>query len=157
MDCKKMEEIILTDYMDGKITGAMLKDVEAHLASCSRCRALYTELAPIGAEIRKAKRMEPPDRVWEKIRAEVSMAPGKAWALSPDKFFESVRMMIAHLKAAIVVATAAALILAVLTVAHLMPQRGAIDQEEIISLITMDENGNGTNYDFGTPEEAYFL
>ena len=39
MDCKMMEEAILTDYTDGKLTGRSLKEVEAHLASCSRCRS----------------------------------------------------------------------------------------------------------------------
>ena len=90
MDCKKMEEIILTDYIDGKITGARLKDVEAHLALCSRCRALASELALVNAEFRKAKHMEPPAEVWEKIRAEVSAGPARAMGFSAAGFFESV-------------------------------------------------------------------
>jgi len=62
-----------------------------------------------------------------------------------------------RLRPAIVVATAAMVILAVLTVARLVPQKGLISQDEIISLVTLDESGNGQEFDFGTPEESFFL
>lgn len=157
MDCKKIEEVILTDYIDGKVTGTRLKDIEAHLASCTRCRSLASSLAAVSAELQKTKRMEPPSEVWEKIRAEVDRGPAVAGDAYMHDFFESMRLLAARIRPAIVVTTAAALILAVLTVARLMPQRSLASQDEIMSLVTLDESGNGGDYNFGTPEESYFL
>ncbi len=157
MDCKKMEEVILTDYIDGKVTGMRLKDVEAHLASCTRCRSLASELASVSAEFRNTKRMEPPSEVWERIRAEVNREPAVAGDVYTPGFFESMRLLAVRIRPAIVVATAAAFILAVLTVTRLMPQKELTSQDEIMSLVTMDESGNGGDYNFGTPEENYFL
>ena len=159
MDCKEMEEIILTDYIDGKIAGQALRSVEAHLASCIRCRGLASELASIRAPFRKTERMEPPSEVWERIRAEVSRKPIDS--VFAQDTFQSIRLFFARLRPAIVVMTAAALILAVLTVARLMPQKGMrtppASGDDILSLVTSDENENGALYDFGTPAENYFL
>ena len=60
MDCKKTEEIILTDYVDGRLEGRSLEDLEAHLASCNNCRAFASEAGGLSAEFRKAGHMTPP-------------------------------------------------------------------------------------------------
>lgn len=159
MECKRIEEIILTDYTDGKLSGQMFKDVEAHLASCSRCRALASELVRLRTDLRKAGRMTPPSRVWETVRAGVAGEP--AGGVFAQNFLRSVRLLSVRLRPAVVAATAAALILVVLTMARLMPQKEMlvvpVAQDEALSLITLDEDRNGADYDLGTPAEDYFL
>lgn len=158
MDCNKMEEIILTGYMDGELTGGALKDVEAHLTSCSRCRGLASELKSVSAEFKKSGREDPPSEVWERIRSEVSRTP--AAAVFAQEFFRSARLIFVRLRPAIAITTAVALILVVLVAGRLMPYRGTVNtpagEDEILLMAALDENGI-TDYDFGTPEENYFL
>lgn len=153
MDCKKIEEIILTDYMDGRLDSRELKAVEAHLASCGRCRELASEAAGIGKELRLAEELTPSPAVWQRIRAAISGEPARA--MPAQNFFQSLRLSFARLRPAIVVASAVAVILAVLITARLMPPGGSLGQEEIMSLVSIEENGAG--YDLGTPVESYFL
>ncbi len=158
MDCNKMEEIILTDYIDGRLTGRAFKDVEAHIASCKPCRGLISELKSVSAEFKKSGREDPPSEVWERIRSEVDRAP--ATALFAQDFFRSTRLIFARLRPAIAVTAAVALIFVVLMAGRLMPYRGTVNapvgEEEILSMAALEENGV-TDYDFGTPEENYFL
>jgi len=156
MDCKSAEEIILTDYIDGKAAPQILREVEAHIASCGHCSEIAARLKSVNAAFREAKHIEPPARVWESIRSEINKNTEQV-VLSPG-FFESVRIFFARLKPAIVVTATAAILLIVLTVGRFTPQKGVtIIQDDIISLVTLYENGAGAEYDFGTPAENYFL
>lgn len=158
MDCDKMRDIILTDYIDGRLTGQALQDVEAHLASCAGCRGLASELVSVGAELGKSRHQKPSSEVWERIRSEVNRPPVGVFS-APD-LLRSARSVFARLRPAITVAAAAALILVVLIAGHVIPYNTAakapVGEEEILSMAAMDEHG-GADYDFGTPEEDYFL
>ena len=159
MDCKRVEELILTDYIDAGLTGPALADVEAHLASCSRCRELASVLASMGTLFRKAGRKEPPPELWQKIRAEFTLHPNEV--SGAGLVLPWLREWFVRLRPALVAITAAAIIFAVLTMGRLMPYRAELGapaiQEDIMSLTGQDENGNGANYDFGTAAENYFL
>ncbi len=155
MDCKKMEELIFTDYADGKITGQAFKDVEAHLASCHRCRALASELASIGRTFKAVKPMEAPTGVWEKIRSDITREPAGT-VFARDLIFTA-RSFLARLRPVVVMVTAAVLILVAVTVVRLMPQKITTRGEDILSIVALEETGNGAEYDFGTPAESYFL
>jgi len=41
MSCKELVELV-TDYLEGRLTGADLEEFEAHLAECGPCR-IYLE------------------------------------------------------------------------------------------------------------------
>jgi len=156
MDCKKIEEVILTDYVDGRLEGRALKDFEAHLASCSKCRAFASEIAGISTEFRKAGHMAPPAAVWERIRTVVAEEPVEV--IPGRNIFEPIRLFFDKARPVLVAATAAMLILAVLITARIVSNRGAISQEdEIFSMVDLGENANGFDYDLGTPAESYFL
>lgn len=157
MDCKRIEELIFTDYIDGTLAPAALKEVEAHLALCAGCRKLASELVSASRTIRSAGKMTPPPIVWERIRRDITAPPRRSETLSFDNLFGPAQAFFARFRPAIVAVTAAALILTVLTVARLMPQRGVSVQDEIMSMMILDENGSSSSYDFGTPEENYFL
>jgi anti-sigma factor RsiW len=156
MDCKKAEDIILTDYIDAKVTPQVLKEVEAHLASCSRCSALAARLKSVSAALRQAERIEPSAEVWEKIRSEIGEKTPQV-VFSPG-FFEPIRIFFTRLKPAMVITATAAVILVVLTVARIAPHKGIKTiQDDMISLVTLYENGTSTGCDFGTSVENYFL
>jgi len=149
MDCKKTEEVIFTDYIDGKLEGGALREAEGHLASCAKCRGLAQELASIGASMRDAPREEPPARIWEKIRTAITV---------PER--EPARAFFTRARPAFAFAALAAAVLAVFIAVRpmfLKQVSPAEEQYDILSLSVSDANGNGTNYDMGTPAEEYFL
>lgn len=158
MDCNKMEEIIFTDYIDGRLAGQALKDAQDHLASCSRCRDLASELASIGAEFKKSGHEEPPARLWERILSEINRPPPAA--VFARDIFRSARLVFTRFRPAIAVCAAAALIFIVLWAGRIGTHTGTanlqIGEDEILSMVVFDENGT-TDYGFGTPEENYFL
>jgi len=149
MDCKKMEEIILTDYIDGKLEGAVLKEAEGHIASCAGCRGLVREFKAVAASLHNAPREEPPDLVWEKIRAAIT-ASERAPART---FFTRARPAFAF-------AALAAAILAIFIAVRptfLKEVSPVREQYDVLSLSVSDTNGNDSEYDMGTPAEEYFL
>ena len=149
MDCRKMREIILTDYTDKKLSGHALTEVEAHLASCTQCRELASGVVSLENTLRSARRISPPPELWERIRAEFSRE--NSGAALARKFFESIRLLTLRFRPAIVAVACAIIIFAVLAVARLTPQKGS----ETESLVSMGENGSNADYDFGTPEESF--
>ena len=55
MNCCKQVEASLTDYMDGRLTGREMQEIDAHLADCRECarerdslREMQTALAGLG-------------------------------------------------------------------------------------------------------------
>jgi len=158
MDCKKAEELIFTDYIDAKLAGPALKDIEAHLSSCSRCHELASELASMRKTFGAVGPKEAPPEVWQKIRDELALHLNE---VNGAGFVPPVPAWFVRLRPALVAAAAAAVIFAVLMIGRLMPYNAGPGlpaiEEDIISLAALDENGNGANYDFGTPAENYFL
>lgn len=149
MDCKKMEEVILTDYIDGKLEGTALRQAEEHIASCDRCRGLVQEFRAVAASLRNAPREEPPDRVWEKIRAAITVPERKpAWTI-----FTPRRPAFAF--AALAVALIAIFI--AIRPVFLKEVSPVPEQYDVLSLAVSGTNGNGSDYEMGTPAEEYFL
>ena len=72
MNCKNIQELILTGYSDGEITPELAKQIDEHLKICPGCRKFKeaveeTALSPF----RNAQRFAPPDALWEKVREAV--------------------------------------------------------------------------------------
>jgi anti-sigma factor RsiW len=70
MNCHTFETAI-GDYVDGVCDGEAAHALEAHLASCDRCRAVTEDLRAIRAAARRLERHEPPARAWHRIAAAV--------------------------------------------------------------------------------------
>jgi len=57
----------LSDHIDGALSGVEREELDAHLAECSDCRALASDLRSIRREARALPPVEPPERVWSSI------------------------------------------------------------------------------------------
>ena len=69
MKCKKIQELLLTDYPDGEVRGRLKNKVEEHLRTCFKCREFERELR--GAAIdpfQNTTKITPRDVVWERVR-----------------------------------------------------------------------------------------
>jgi len=149
MNCKIIEELILTDYVDGKLRGEALQEVEAHIASCANCRKIAEKLALAEKAFKDIDREEPPPTVWHNIKAEISVRH--------NRLFPS----LSHLRPAVLIATAVLLVFFTILVTQIMPGKSIIqpaaDQDDILALASTGEGWNGEDYDLGTSVEEYFL
>ncbi|MDD3089320.1 MAG: zf-HC2 domain-containing protein [Candidatus Omnitrophica bacterium] len=68
MKCDKVRDIIITDYMDGRLTGAAALNIENHLAECRECREYHKTMLKKTSELFEGlEPMDPPQEVWEAI------------------------------------------------------------------------------------------
>ena len=79
----------LARYCDGQLAAAEARAVEAHLASCARCRAERDEIRFAAGLLRQLKVISPPDALWSNIASQVErgrrrpampLRPAWAWA-----------------------------------------------------------------------------
>ena len=159
MDCKRMKELILTDYIDGRLKGRALEDVELHLKSCSNCHALARDLKSAGKLFKAVPQEDAPTEVWYKIRDEISA--GAIRLRFPETVLAYARYYLSHLKPAVVIAGAAVLLLFVLAAVRLMPHKDyletAVTQDDILAISYGDDEEDGSEYDLGTATEMFFL
>jgi len=74
MSCKKIKDILITDYLDGELDLNKKVLVERHLEVCSECKAFKEELSKFRADIfQKVKPVAPPDSLWNDIRNQLTM------------------------------------------------------------------------------------
>lgn len=155
MECKRMEERILTDYIDGNLKGPALEEVESHLKTCASCRALASEVKAAGGLFKAASRENPPPYLWSRIRSGIE-AGDLARVTFGEAVIERIRYSLAHLKPAVVMASAAVIALFILAAVRFAPYQDYAMQDEIVTMTYINgEDDDG--YDFSTAAEEIFL
>ena len=79
MKCKKIQDIIITDYIDNELDVKTRAVIDGHLAVCKGCRNLQESLTAVVRPLRDAGPSFPPDFLWRKIKngLEREIAPGE--------------------------------------------------------------------------------
>ncbi|MBU3912093.1 MAG: zf-HC2 domain-containing protein [Candidatus Omnitrophica bacterium] len=78
MNCKKVKELLMTDYVDGEMRPGIQHRIRQHLAGCSDCRGFEEAVQKEAIEpFRNAQRVQAPGIVWEGIKEAIA-APEKA-------------------------------------------------------------------------------
>jgi anti-sigma factor RsiW len=73
MRCERVQELLLTDYADGRLDEALRREVAGHIKDCGACRDFERAVREKAVEpLRRAGKIEPPAYLWERIRREVS-------------------------------------------------------------------------------------
>ncbi|MBN2452806.1 MAG: zf-HC2 domain-containing protein [Candidatus Omnitrophica bacterium] len=73
MDCKKVRDLLFTDYVDGELAAIVRSEVEAHISRCAACRELEKRVHSGAIEpFRASVREEPPAYIFERIRERVT-------------------------------------------------------------------------------------
>jgi len=68
MECKKIEELLLTDYPDGEVRGRVKNKVEEHLRTCFECRQFeHTLRRAVIEPFKNSIRIKPRGTVWNRI------------------------------------------------------------------------------------------
>lgn len=68
MDCKKVRDIIMTDYIDGELDAAAKAAVDGHLKGCTGCSELLAALSGALEPLRGASPGAPPASVWVGVK-----------------------------------------------------------------------------------------
>jgi len=159
MNCKKIEKLILTDYIDGNLKGCVLEELETHLKSCPACRKLAEEAAYTKNLFKSVPRQEAPAGMWRKIQVEISAQPAKG--LSIKYLLDRIRCRLPTLKPAFVMTSTAVILLLIVTALWLMPRKDSFQtvyaQDDLLALSYSNGEGDESVYDLGTTAEQVFL
>ncbi len=116
MNCKKIRELVMTDYIDAELGEDLAKKVQSHLNLCEKCRALEESLRKTGLEpFKDLDQARPPDYVWERIKENMEKDRAKEYVFP---VFTGRRHVFAALTA-----VAACVIILVITGAYLNSEK----------------------------------
>ena len=172
MNCKKcikIQELLMTDYLDGELEQGVLQSIQQHMDNCIHCKQFEQKMQEIRVpfnKMKKVKHVEPPARVWanicEKITVEQRLQSGSLF----EHWLEWLREFLFIRKPVFpvfpVFATAAialAVVLFALIFIRMPEKTNGLDDmlAEDIGVMTDSFKENGTIDDFGTSIEEYFL
>jgi anti-sigma factor RsiW len=165
MQCKQIQELILTDYLDKRMNREQRKQLEAHLTGCSHCKefeamARRTVIEPL----KNAERVEPPEALWHQIKEQIEQQEQgdtnpfvdlivriKSFLHIPKPVFAAATIMAALLIAVVMIKSA--------------PEKGEIpnlklkEQIEYMAYLAegSDQLSLDQDEDYGTSIEEYFL
>lgn len=164
MKCKKIQELIMTDYLDNEADDVTRREIERHLQACQDCRKLLEAgRAAVKQPFENQHYLQPPQSVWSAIREQ--MIPEKREQGSPLANIQYALQDI-FLTRRVALAVITTLFAVVITVGVLERSAGnkkmleAYFEEQTAAYASLQNvNGglNGTTIDFGTALEEYFL
>ena len=111
MKCKKIQEIILTDYLDGQLAERQRSLLSRHLAGCQGCKkfSIYV-MKNIAGLFTNAERLIPSEIVWRRIKGSIEDEETNKPAVVIG-FFERLRGVLCIPKPVMIFATALTFIL----------------------------------------------
>lgn len=69
MNCEKIQELLLTDYIDGQLDPKWKSEVDNHVAGCVACREFAATARKTAVEpFLRAETFRPPEQVWMNIK-----------------------------------------------------------------------------------------
>ena len=162
MRCRKIQELLKTDYLDGEVSQKQEQEIKEHLARCPKCRQLEEELQSQRRLFQKAKQQKVPERVWHNIRDAI-ITEGLNEEESPSAgVFERLRNYLFAPKPVFVLATtlAVAIFFAFLSGVFIQKKQ-SLSKENIpetdIAVYSLSSTSDASLYDQGTDIEEYFL
>ena len=161
MQCKKIQELLKTDYLDGEVNPQEEQFIKEHLKQCPGCSRLEKELQAQRMLFQGAARKQVPERVWHNIRdAIVAQRLNLRKSLSPG-ILERLKGLIFTRRPVFALATSFSvlILLAVVTATFIQGKVSLSKQNAAESIAGYSLNGeNGyVLYDLGTSIEEYFL
>jgi predicted anti-sigma-YlaC factor YlaD len=161
MNCEHIQELILTDYLDGALAESPKRHLEDHLARCPQCFE-FAKAAKITAfeAFERVEKVQPPEHLWARIEDAILEKTNPVEIPIPS-WFERLKSLLAVPRPAYALITVLFLFLAVGTFNQFNIQKatgGDRSMEYLVSLMsTTTESSTSDSSDFGTAVEQYFL
>jgi len=165
MDCKRTQELILTDYIDGQMGDKQKGLIDQHLAHCHVCKGYLDSIKSQAVNpFVNAPKVVPDDFLWTQIKHTIEEEQQRQAekGFMPD-FWERVRPLVHIPRPAFAFATVATLVFMVGITSQLvinnnqMMKINARDQVMYLSSLIDEPVGTNNGNDLGTPIEKYFL
>ena len=165
MDCKRIKELITTDYVDKELDEKLMNEIAAHLRVCRECSVFEESLRKTAIEpFKNTKEIRPPEYLWERIKENIK----KENTRQEQGLFVYIRNYLQSVFAiprTIFAATAviiACIILGIILRGSLNSQHQITDyfQDQIDFISSLDVNSSNSitnnHGGFGTTIEEYF-
>jgi hypothetical protein len=158
MRCKRVREVLLTDYMDNETTDRLRHKIDKHISACAECRAYKDQIFDTFSHLSLPLRTPfPQEDIWHSIDSEIA-DKAKAGAKGITVFTPAWK------KGVFVFASAAALLLMVITFKfthnNYIDDLGSFFAEEVVFLNGLSSAQNQGVFEqpnFNTAIEEYFL
>ncbi|MFH1564036.1 MAG: hypothetical protein ABIF11_11580 [Nitrospirota bacterium] len=161
MNCKKIQELVMSDYFDGELDHVQGNRIQQHIDSCIHCKQFEQEIQKVRAPFKKAKHIKPPARVWQSIRERITAEGMLPQGSLFEYILERLREFLFIFRRPVFDAVTAFTIIILAVIFIYMPIQKQI-KTDTMNVVTEDigfliDEENGAIYDFGTAIEEYFL
>lgn len=163
MDCKKVQALIMTDFIDGEINKQLLEELRVHLNDCSQCRQFEQILREEAVEpFKQARRLKPPESLWFSIREIIGSEQKKGiFAALKERMAIRDSLRIKVMATATLMAVIFTTIFFSQLVRHKQNISADYSAQEITFISYLDtdlvSSDDNINTDFGTTIEEFFL
>ena len=159
MNCKKAQDLILTDYLDGEMDENGIAAIEKHLKGCLQCKEFSIVARKAGNELfLGADRANVPEYLWRRVR-ETILAEERKRRTFASVILEKFKTILYMPKPALAIATVVVLLLAIGTVTTIRINNQAATNTEYFEYLAgpAADNSINDNGNFGTSIEKYFM
>ena len=162
MQCKKIQELLKTDYLDGEVSPQEEQFIKEHLQQCPECGRLEKELQAQRMLFQGAKRTQVPERIWYNIRdAIVTERLNQEEVALSREILERLKNLIFARRPVFVLATSLSVIILLAVIATTFVQNKVFLSKQNAAESIVGYSLNAENeyvlYDLGTSIEEYFL
>lgn len=160
MNCERIQEFILTDYLDGVLEKNVRKELEIHLANCPQCLDFAKVARKTAFEsFEGASKAAPPTHVWARIeeRLQENYAPSQ---IESPSWLENLKSLFSLPRSALALAAVLVLFVAAGTIDQVKPRPKTLSQSSVeyfVSLVDSAADDSVHDDDFGTDVEQVFL
>ena len=164
MKCNDIQELILTDYLDGEIHPDIKRQVDSHIADCQVCREFLAVSRQVVDEPFKhaQPKFENQEKVWQKIKFKIEeevltekFTPQWNWLERMKSILTVPRVSVALSVVVIALLTAAVYFR---SSPHTMMVHQSSDNSEVINDVVEELSmGEDEEDSYGTDLESYFL
>jgi predicted anti-sigma-YlaC factor YlaD len=161
MTCEKIRELLLTDYVDGRVTEEINAYVQKHLQECEACRRFEEKIQLVSLRRFKDTREAIPDSIWSSIKEKIGKREAEKLSLL-EQIKERLKVFLTPRPAFALAATMVIFLVAFGAVTKYKMDRSRVaeyfsQQSDFLGVLYTGES-NGTRVDnLGTSLEEYFF
>ncbi len=158
MKCERIQELILTDYIDGWMAPQAKEGLEKHLMTCHDCLEFARVAKAMAVEpFEKGTREKTPESVWMNIKEELLSQEQAGEASWLDRLKEVLHPQFSFPRPVIAFAGVCFVMMVVTLVNFSSINRTAADQDEVEYMAALSVRSDIPASGYGTSVEQYFL
>lgn len=164
MNCKRIQEFLITDYIDGQMADKAKSFIDQHLAHCPVCRGYLSSIKKEAVNpFVNASKDVPDQLLWAQIKQTIEEEQQhQLEVIMKPNFWERFRLVVHIPRPAFALATVATLVFMIgltnqLVMNNQMMKINAQDQVMYLSSLIEEPVGTSNGNDLGTPIEKVFL